>query len=45
MRRFKERWDLEFPKKASVSVHNLRHNASRFQKESFIKNLKEIGTK
>ena len=30
MRRVKERWDLEFPEQASVSMHNLRNNASRF---------------
>ena len=33
MRRVKERWDLEFPEQASVSMHNLRNNASHFQKE------------
>ena len=39
MKRVKERWNLEFPEKASVSMHNLRDNASRFQKEPEIRNL------
>ena len=30
MKRVKERWDLEFPEQATVSMHNLRNNASRF---------------
>ena len=33
MKRVKKRWDLEFPKQASVSIHNLRKNASHSQKE------------
>ena len=32
MKRVKERWDLEFPEQASVRIHNLRNNASRFQR-------------
>ena len=36
MKRVKERWDFE---QASVSMHNLRNNASRFQKEPEIRNL------
>ena len=32
MKRIKERWDLEFPEQASVRIHNLRNNASRFQR-------------
>ena len=39
MKRVKERWDLEFHKQASVSMHNLRNNASCFQKELGIRNL------
>ena len=30
MKRVKERWDLEL---ASVTIHNLRNNASHFLKE------------
>ena len=30
MKRVKERWDLEFPEQATVSMHNLRNNVSRF---------------
>ena len=37
--RVKERWDLEFPKQVSVSMYNLRINASRFQKEPEKRNL------
>ena len=32
MKRIKERWDLEFPEQASVRIHNLRNNASPFQR-------------
>ena len=32
MKRVKERWGLEFPEQACVSMHNLRNNASRFKK-------------
>ena len=39
MKRVNERWNFEFPEKASVSVHNLRNNASRFQKEPERRNL------
>ena len=39
MKRIKERWDLEFPKQESISTHNLRNNASRFQKGPKIRNL------
>ena len=39
MESVKERWDLEFPEQASVSMHNIRNNASRFQKEPEIRNL------
>ena len=39
MKRVKERWDLEFPEQANLSMHNLRNNASRFQKEPEIRNL------
>ena len=39
MKRIKETWDLEFPEQASVSMHNLRNYASRFQKEPEIRNL------
>ena len=39
MKRVKQRWDLEFPEQASVSIHNLRNNASRFQKEPGIRNF------
>ena len=39
MKRVKERRDLEFPEQISVSMHNLRNNASRFRKESEIRNL------
>ena len=35
MKRVKERWDLEFPEQASM--HKLRNNASRFQKEPEIR--------
>ena len=35
MKRVKERWDIEFPEQASM--HNLRNNASRFQKEPDIR--------
>ena len=38
-KRVKERWDLEFPKQVSVSMYNLRINASRFQKEPEKRNL------
>ena len=39
MKRVKERWDLEFPEQASFRMHNLRNNASHFQKEPEIRNL------
>ena len=39
MKRVKERWDFEFLELASVSMHNLRNNAPRFQKEPEIRNL------
>ena len=39
MKRVKETWDLEFPQQASVSIQNLRNNASRFQKQPEIRNL------
>ena len=39
MKRVKERWDFEFHEQASASMHNLRNNASRFQKEPEIGNL------
>ena len=39
MKRVKERWDLEFPERASFSMLNLRNNASHFQKELEIRNL------
>ena len=39
MKRVKERWDLEFPEQASVSIYNLRNNAFCFQKEPEIRNL------
>ena len=39
MTRVKERWDLKFPEQPSFSMHNLRNNASRFQKELEIRNL------
>ena len=39
IKRVKERWDLEFLEQASVSMHNLRNNASRFQKEQKTRNL------
>ena len=39
MKRVKERRDLQFPKKSSVSIHKLINNASRFQKEPRIRNL------
>ena len=39
MKRVKERWDFEFLELASVSMHNLRNNAPRFQKETEIRNL------
>ena len=39
MKRVKERWDLEFPELASASMHNLRNNASCFQKEPGMRNL------
>ena len=32
MKRVKERWELEFPEKASISMHNFRNNAPRFKK-------------
>ena len=32
MKRVKQIWDLEFLEQASVSTHNLRNNASHFQK-------------
>ena len=38
-RRVKKRWDLELPEQASVSIHNLRNDASHFQKEPEIRNL------
>ena len=39
IKRVKERWDLEFLEQASISMHNLRNNASRFQKEPERRNL------
>lgn len=39
MERGKEKWNLEFPEQASVSIYNLRNNAYRFQKEPEISNL------
>ena len=39
MKRVKERWDFEFPESACVSMHNLRNNVPRFQKEPQIRNL------
>ena len=39
MKRVKETWDLELPEQASVSIQNLRNNASRFQKQPQIRNL------
>ena len=45
MKRVKERRDLEFPEQASVSMHNLRDNASRFQKEPEIRNLVVVRNK
>ena len=39
MKRVKKRWNLEFSEQASVSMRNLRNNASRFQKELEIRNL------
>ena len=39
MKRVKGRLDLELPEQASVSMHNLRNNASHFQKEPEIRNL------
>ena len=39
MKIVKKRWDLEFSEEASVSIHNIRNNASRFQKEPKIRNL------
>ena len=39
MKRIKKRWDLEFPEQASFSMHNLRNNVYRFQKEPEIRNL------
>ena len=39
IKRVKERWDLEFLEQASVSMHNLRNIASRFQKEQKTRNL------
>ena len=39
MKRIKERWDLEFSEQESISMHNLRKKASRFQKGSKIRNL------
>ena len=41
MKRDTERWDLEFPEQANVSMQNLRNNVSRFQKEPQIRNLSE----
>ena len=38
-KRVKERWDLEFTEQVSVSMYNLRINASRFQKEPEKMNL------
>ena len=32
MKRVEERWDLEFLEQASVSIDNLRSNASHFEK-------------
>ena len=39
MKRVKERWDLEFPEQASVSMRNLINNALCFQKELEIRDL------
>ena len=39
MKRVQERWDLKFLEQASFNMHNLRNNASRFQKELEIRNL------
>ena len=39
MKRIKERWDLEFSEQESISTHNLRKKASRFQKGPKIRNL------
>ena len=39
MKRIKERWDLEFSEQESISMHNLRKKASRFQKGPKIRNL------
>ena len=39
MKRIKKRWDSEFPEQASFSMHNLRNNVYRFQKEPEIRNL------
>ena len=40
MKRVKERWDLEFPEQASVSIHNLR-NKHLVYKEEF-RNLRNL---
>ena len=39
MKKVKGRWDLKFPEQTSISMNNLRNNASRFQKEPEIRNL------
>ena len=39
IKRVKERWDLEFLEQASISMHIVRNNASRFQKEPERRNL------
>ena len=39
IKRVEERWDLEFLEQASISMHNVRNSASRFQKEPEKRNL------
>ena len=39
MKGVEKRWELEFPEQASVSMLDLRNNASPFQKESEVRNL------
>ena len=39
MKNVKEKWDVEFPDKANVSMHNLRNNASQTGDKEF--NLSE----
>ena len=39
MKKVKGRWDLKLPEQTSVSMNNLRNNASRFQKEPETRNL------